>query len=309
MHARRISCLAGSRWYGLTVAKMGKCTRESRGSTNPHQVFALTGVAAGFAAVSATRQMSCDDSSAAHVDAWSKLGASAATSDSTTTRLLILRHGETTWNAEKRIQGQLDVSLNDAGQLQAQQFADRLQRLGITDEVTAVVSSDLTRASSTADAIAAVCPQALRIADPRLREFNFGEYQGKLRTEGAVLDGLKAASKAWQDGNFDCAFPEGESAAAIVARGLEGFRDAARLGSCVVIVTHGGLLKWCAVSIELGEEAPSPKSMAQSNVQDLLKLSPVNCCYSLVLYDHQRNVFQNERCFATLTEGALEDSG
>ena len=66
-------------------------------------------------------------------------------------RLLLVRHGETAWNASKRFQGQTDVPLNDVGRQQAVVIADRLA----TESIDVIYSSDLVRAYGTAQTIAA----------------------------------------------------------------------------------------------------------------------------------------------------------
>ena len=90
------------------------------------------------------------------------------------TRLLIIRHGETAWNAERRIQGHTDIPLNDTGPQQARALAEAL-----TDSpIHAVYSSDLQRAEETGRIIAA-SHDAKVITTPQLRERHFGHIEGK----------------------------------------------------------------------------------------------------------------------------------
>ncbi|KAJ0457661.1 putative phosphoserine phosphatase [Helianthus annuus] len=70
------------------------------------------------------------------------------------TEIVVVRHGETEWNAEKRIQGHLDVDLNDVGRQQAVAVAERLSR---ESKISAIYSSDLKRALETAETIASRC--------------------------------------------------------------------------------------------------------------------------------------------------------
>ena len=72
----------------------------------------------------------------------------------TSTRILAIRHGETPWNVDTRIQGHTDIGLNEEGQWQAQQLAKALA----SEDIDAVYASDLSRAFSTAQAIAAKPP-------------------------------------------------------------------------------------------------------------------------------------------------------
>jgi len=228
-----------------------------------------------------------------------------------TTRLLLVRHGETVWNAEKRTQGQLDIELNDVGRGQARSVASALQKLGISGKVDAVISSDLARASETADIVAAACPGALRRRDAGLREIHFGELQGNLAAD--VKSRKSEVMRAWAQGEFDRSFPGGESAEAVVGRGLRSLRAAAREGECVVVVAHGSILRWCAICIELGGEgaAPCPESMTQPQVTSLLEASVTNCCCSHLVYDHGAQSFRSEGWFEVLdtASGARDDTG
>lgn len=96
------------------------------------------------------------------------------------TRLLLVRHGETDWNADGRVQGHLDVPLNEAGRAQARRVAAALAGAGIA----AVYSSDLSRAADTAASIAARVGLDVR-RDPALRERHLGAWQGMTITEVA----------------------------------------------------------------------------------------------------------------------------
>ncbi|KAJ6366907.1 hypothetical protein OIU77_003314 [Salix suchowensis] len=98
--------------------------------------------------------------------------------------IIVVRHGETVWNVDGRIQGHIDVELNDVGREQAAVVADRLSR---EFKVSAVYSSDLKRASETAEKIAASCGIAEVIKDPDLRERHLGDLQGLVLREAAKL--------------------------------------------------------------------------------------------------------------------------
>src|SRR6185369_7089516 len=92
-----------------------------------------------------------------------------------TTHITLIRHGQTPWNATGRWQGHAFVPLNDEGRRQATRLAKHL--LPIADEITAIYSSDLVRASETAEIIAARLEKTVRV-DVRLREIDMGEWQG-----------------------------------------------------------------------------------------------------------------------------------
>jgi alpha-ribazole phosphatase len=94
------------------------------------------------------------------------------------TRLVLVRHGETDWNAEGRYQGQSDVPLNATGMAQAKALALRLSG----ERLDAIYTSDLARAAQTAEALAAETGAPIH-REPRLREIDQGEWEGLLLTE------------------------------------------------------------------------------------------------------------------------------
>lgn len=240
-----------------------------------------------------------------------------------TTTLLIVRHGETVWNAEGRMQGQLDIELNETGRSQARRVAEAFKKLGLADQIDAVVSSDLSRASQTADAIAEICPHAQRRKDAGLREVNMGKLQGTLSSDPENVNTKKKVAGAWCRADFSAGYPQGESGSAVIARGLQSLRSAAELGSCVVVVAHGGLIKWSAIGLELVDGdtdgwaaasaagAAGQQKMAQPRLQEILKAPVRNCCCSTVLYDRQARRFRAVRWFEDLSadDQARDDTG
>ena len=88
-------------------------------------------------------------------------------------RVLAIRHGETTWNVDTRIQGQLDIGLNDTGRWQAGRLAQALAG----EPISAIYASDLGRAFETAQHVARATGVPV-IPEPGLRERHFGEFQG-----------------------------------------------------------------------------------------------------------------------------------
>ena len=91
------------------------------------------------------------------------------------TRLVLIRHGETDWNAEGRYQGQSNIPLNANGKAQAQALAQRLSG----EKFDAIYTSDLARAAQTAEAVAAATGAPIH-REPRLREIDQGEWEGLL---------------------------------------------------------------------------------------------------------------------------------
>lgn len=146
------------------------------------------------------------------------------------TRVLLVRHGESTWNAEKIWQGQADPPLSALGE---QQAADAAQHV---DGVDAIWSSDLVRARRTADIVAE--SRGLRVVlDARLRERDAGEWQGLTRTEiEDRFPGYLGSGRRPPGYEDDAALTE-RAVAAIDAIA------AAHPGGSVLVVTHGGVVR------------------------------------------------------------------
>jgi probable phosphoglycerate mutase len=153
------------------------------------------------------------------------------------TRLIAVRHGETAWNVESRLQGQLDIPLNDRGHDQARRAARWLAE----DKPDLVVSSDLARAQATAQAIATFngCPL---VVDTRLRERSFGSFQGLTHLE--VAQRWPQQSQRWKSRDPDFAPGDGESLRVFYARCIDATLSLveAHAGRTVVLVSHGGVM-------------------------------------------------------------------
>lgn len=157
-------------------------------------------------------------------------------------RLLLVRHGETTWNVEHRWQGWLDVPLNERGEAQAAARARALAHESFAPR--AIFTSDLQRASRTADIIAAHV-EAPVIPSRGFRERFGGEWQGYTGTEiDERWPGLRAA---WRRGEVS-APPGGETDEAVLARFDDALGDVlAHVGGGVAgIVTHHGVARLVA---------------------------------------------------------------
>lgn len=107
-------------------------------------------------------------------------------------RLLLVRHGQTQWNAGRRYQGQSDLPLDQTGLEQARRLGARLK----AEQIDLVYSSDLRRAMQTAEILADACDLRIR-ADQRLRELNFGVLEGHTFDEG--LERWPEMISAWVD--------------------------------------------------------------------------------------------------------------
>jgi len=158
--------------------------------------------------------------------------------------LLLIRHGETSWNQEQRYQGQQDSPLSEQGILQAEKTAAFLADM----HIDAVYTSDLLRAKRTAEVIAR--PHGLTpIADPRLREINFGEWEGLTRHEvQANYPELFAAR--FRD-HLNVRVPGGELPGEVAERLLDFVREleSRHAHQTVVAVSHGGALRLLIASL------------------------------------------------------------
>ncbi|MDQ7990313.1 MAG: histidine phosphatase family protein [Candidatus Dactylopiibacterium sp.] len=157
---------------------------------------------------------------------------------SAVTKICLVRHGETAWNAERRLQGHEDIPLNALGERQAQAAALALRHT----RFDAIYSSDLVRAMRTAQTIAA--PHALPVhSDARLRERHFGALQGLTRDEAdARLPGEYARFRCLEP---DACPPGGGEALARFAQRVHGALDALatrHAGQQILLVSHGGCL-------------------------------------------------------------------
>ena len=162
-------------------------------------------------------------------------------------QIVIVRHGETGWNADGRFQGHLDVPLNNAGIEQAQRAAAVFAPPGHVK----LVSSDLGRAKQTADIFSA----ALEVGtdeDPDFRESFGGRWEGLLRSE--ILREDAEQFLGWISGQEVRAGHTGELLTEVAARMLTGFkRHLAEVpdGGTLVVVTHGGAAR-CAIGALTG---------------------------------------------------------
>ncbi len=120
-------------------------------------------------------------------------------------RFLLVRHGETDWNRDKRFQGQIDVPLNDNGRSQAQQAADYLQSVDIRYAVT----SPLLRPKETAEIILQSHPDVQLELEDNLREISHGLWEGKLEAE--IEADFPGELHRWQQTPAAVQMPEGEN--------------------------------------------------------------------------------------------------
>lgn len=184
----------------------------------------------------------------------------------TLTRLLLIRHGETAWNRDTRLQGHLDIPLNDTGLWQAQRVADALRG----EAVDAVYASDLARALQTAQAVADALGLPVQ-TDTGLRERHFGEFQGKTWVEVETL--WPEAALAWRQRVPEFAPPGGESLLALRERveAAVAALAARHTGQQIALVAHGGVLDVlyrAATRLEL--QAPRTWTLGNAAINRLL---------------------------------------
>jgi broad specificity phosphatase PhoE len=199
-----------------------------------------------------------------HAEAAGAEAAGAEAAGGATVRIILVRHGLTTWNMDRRYQGQIDVPLSDQGLIQARAVARRLS----SEIVHRVYSSDLSRARMTAQEIAA-CHGLDVMADGRLREMRFGDWEGLTFDE--IERGWPDLLHRWLEDPVTLSAPGGETALQLgerVGRALKdiysdlsslkpgkdgaGGKDGGHRRSghwadeqrpCGVIVSHGGVIR------------------------------------------------------------------
>jgi broad specificity phosphatase PhoE len=161
------------------------------------------------------------------------------------THLYLVRHGETDWNRERRLQGTVDVPLNSAGVAQARRLADYFVALPIV----CLVSSPLARAAATAAILAegCACPHA---TDARLREIDHGTWTGRTLVDlGQSFPSLVKDEQLLPEAFHVSA---GESLSAVSRRASDVLADLLDVyrGQSAVVVGHGVTLAamWCAAA-------------------------------------------------------------
>ncbi|MCY7371277.1 MAG: histidine phosphatase family protein [Polaromonas sp.] len=153
------------------------------------------------------------------------------------TRIIAIRHGETSWNVDTRIQGQLDIPLNETGRVQAARMAQAL----VGEPVTAVYASDLSRAWDTAQHLGNTLGLPVG-REPTLRERAFGDFEG--RTFAEIEAALPEQARRWRPRDPHFTPHGGESLTMLRERVVAA---AARLaarhpGKLIALVSHGGVM-------------------------------------------------------------------
>ena len=154
------------------------------------------------------------------------------------TRILLIRHGQTKWNDGSIFQGHLDSDLTPKGIAQAEALGNRLAAM----KISALYSSDLGRARHTAELIAQSTGHEIT-TDPRLRERSLGVFEGLTRDQ--AQEKFPDEYRQYTNGSADYAVPKGESAQQRFEIGRAAFLEIAlrHAGHNVVVVSHGGLIQ------------------------------------------------------------------
>jgi 2,3-bisphosphoglycerate-dependent phosphoglycerate mutase len=153
--------------------------------------------------------------------------------------LYLIRHGETDWNRDRRIQGQSDTPLNDEGREQSRLLGRRLSGTGFD----AAFASDLSRAIETAELILE-CRDLPLTTDPGLRERAFGRWEGLEADQAAARDPERW--EAWRNRFRDVSPPGGESQTELETRvtaALQSIADRHHPDDTLLVVSHGGAIQ------------------------------------------------------------------
>jgi broad specificity phosphatase PhoE len=139
------------------------------------------------------------------------------------TSLLLVRHGETDWNADGRLQGQTDRPLSDFGRRQARQLADELA----DEQLEAIYSSDLSRARETAEIVGERLGLPV-VLDPDLREKDWGTWEGLTAVERDRVEFVGESTETHQER---------------ILRALRRISGRHPGDGLVLVVTHGGSMR------------------------------------------------------------------
>jgi probable phosphoglycerate mutase len=175
------------------------------------------------------------------------------------TTLFLIRHGETDWNLQKRIQGHVDIPLNETGLQQAKRVAERMR----SEPITALYSSDLQRARHTAECIARHHGIEVRL-DERLRERNYGLLEGLTKEE------IDQQFPDYQASNHKV--PGQESLEAVRQRALQFLSHIAsqHLGERIAVVSHGGWINAVLYVLSEGRAGTGITRLGNTSITTLI---------------------------------------
>ena len=178
-------------------------------------------------------------------------------------RLVLLRHGRTAWNAERRFQGQADPPLDTVGLAQAYEVAAMIAAL----EPDVLVSSDAARALQTAEAVGAATGLDV-LPDVRLRERSLGHWEGLTREE--VADRYPDEFADWLAGR-DVTRRGGESRPQVAARAVAALDDVPDVDLAVAVTHSATAMAACAALLGLGQDVHVLGPLANCHWSELVR--------------------------------------
>jgi 2,3-bisphosphoglycerate-dependent phosphoglycerate mutase len=178
---------------------------------------------------------------------------------SMTTRIVAVRHGETAWNVDSRVQGNQDIPLNATGRWQAERMSAAL----VDEGIAAVYSSDLLRALTTAESLGAALALPV-VTDTRLRERGFGVFE--TYTFAEVEARWPAEARRWTQRDPEFAPEGGESLREVYQRSIATVNQlaAAHVGQTIAVVAHGGIMD-CLYRAATGLDLQTKRSWPLGN--------------------------------------------
>ncbi|MEO6016714.1 MAG: histidine phosphatase family protein [Polaromonas sp.] len=182
------------------------------------------------------------------------------------TRIIAIRHGETAWNVDARIQGHLDIPLNHTGREQA----GRMARALADEPITAIYASDLSRALETAQHLGRALGLEV-VRDKGLRERCFGDFEGKTFAE--VEAALPDEAMRWRKRDPEFTPPGGESLLALRQRVVHTAERLAEQhpGELIALVGHGGVMDVLyRAATRLDIQAPRSWALGNTAINRLL---------------------------------------
>ena len=182
------------------------------------------------------------------------------------TCIIAIRHGETSWNVDTRIQGHLDIPLSANGRWQAERLASALK----DEPLAAIYASDLTRAWETAQYVGRTHGLEV-IKESGLRERGFGDFQGKTFAEIEAL--LPEQSLRWRKRDPEFSPHGGESLVALRSRVISATERLAALhpGEQIAVVGHGGVMDVLyRAATRLDIQAPRTWALGNAAINRLL---------------------------------------
>ncbi len=176
-------------------------------------------------------------------------------------RVLLLRHGRTEWNAQRRFQGQADPPLDEVGRAQAYEVASLVAAL----KPDLVVSSDAKRAAQTASPLGAITGLPV-LHEPRLRERSLGHWEGLTRDE--VAERYPDEFADWVAGR-DVSRRGGETRNQVAARSMAAFEELPDVELAVLVTHSATAMAFCAALLGLPQEPHLLSPLANCHWSDL----------------------------------------